>query len=81
MRTLDEENTRLRNVVIESNEEIFTLKAVAVAVEAELKYETDQQLAKMESELKFRVSDIFSQLSLLPIIFSSFLRFIYRAKK
>lgn len=37
------------------NDEIYSLKAVAAAVEAELKYNTEQELANMESELKFKV--------------------------
>ena len=56
VRTLDQDNTRLRNNVIECNDEIFTLKAVAASVEAELRYSTEQELLKIGSELKFRVS-------------------------
>jgi hypothetical protein len=55
LRALDEENTRLRNTVLEYNEEIFTLKTVVVSIEAEIKFETQQQLVHMESELKFKV--------------------------
>lgn len=53
---MEEENTKLRNTVITCNDEIYSLRAVAVTVEAELKYNTEMELAKMESELKFRVS-------------------------
>ena len=52
---MDEENTRLRNSVMSCNDEIFTLRAVAASVEAELKYSTDQEIAKIATELKFRV--------------------------
>jgi hypothetical protein len=52
---LEEENARLRNSLITSNDEIFTLRAVAASVEAEIKYSTEQELLKMGSELKFRV--------------------------
>lgn len=38
------------------NDEIYSLKAVAATIEAELKYSTEQELANMQSELKFRVS-------------------------
>lgn len=55
MRQLDEENTRLRNNLLACNDEIYSLKAVAATVEAELKYNTEQELANMESELKFKV--------------------------
>jgi hypothetical protein len=53
---MEEENTRLRNSVMTCNDEIFTLRAVAATVEAELKYATDQEIQKIGSELKFRVS-------------------------
>ena len=45
----------MRNTVLTCNDEIYSLKAVAAAVEAELKYNTEQELANMESELKFKV--------------------------
>ena len=69
---LEEENARLRNTVISSNDEIFTLKAVSVSFEAELKYSTEIELAKMGSELKFRV-----RLSFLYVLFIFSLHFIY----
>lgn len=53
---MDEENTRLRNTLISSNEEIFTLRAVAASIEAELKYSTEQEIAKVATELKFKVN-------------------------
>jgi predicted nucleic acid-binding Zn-ribbon protein len=55
LHALEEENARLRNSLITSNDEIFTLRAVAASVEAEIKYSTEQELLKMGSELKFRV--------------------------
>eukprot|EP01032_Pedospumella_encystans_P017391 gene17391-19814_t len=58
MRQLDEENTRLRNNLLVCNDEIYSLKAVAATVEAELKYNTEQELANMESELKFKSNDL-----------------------
>lgn len=58
LRAMDEENTRLRNNVLTCNDEIYSLRAVAVTVEAELKYNTEVELAKMESELKFRVGKL-----------------------
>eukprot|EP01032_Pedospumella_encystans_P017284 gene17284-19702_t len=58
MRQLDEENTRLRNNLLACNDEIYSLKAVAATVEAELKYNTEQELANMESELKFKSNDL-----------------------
>lgn len=56
LRLLDEENTKLRNTVLVCNDEIYSLKAVAATVEAELKYNTEQELANMESELKFKAN-------------------------
>ncbi len=55
LRALDEENTKLRQTVMTCNDEIYSLKAVAATIEAELKYNTEQEIANMESELKFRV--------------------------
>ena len=62
LKLLEDENMRLRQTVFSSNEEIFTLKAIAVTVEAELKYSAELEVSRIESELKFKVCEVLTKL-------------------
>jgi hypothetical protein len=58
IKTLDEENAKLRNTLLGSNEEIFSLNAVVATIEAESKFNLEKETTKMQSELNFRVSRV-----------------------
>lgn len=55
LQELTSENTRLRNSIISANEEVFSLRACMASVELEAKYNAEQELLHMQSELTFKV--------------------------
>ena len=55
LQELTSENTRLRNSIIDVNDEVFSLRACMASVELEAKYNAEQELLHMQSELTFKV--------------------------
>lgn len=45
----------MRNSIISANEEVFSLRACMASVELEAKYNAEQELLHMQSELTFKV--------------------------
>jgi len=54
LQELTDDNTRLRNSIINANDEIFSLRACMASAELEAKYNAEQELLHMQSELNFK---------------------------
>lgn len=57
LRILEEENTALRNKLLEANDEKFNLQASVFAIEAEAKISIQTEVDKVQSELNFKVKE------------------------
>jgi hypothetical protein len=54
---LDAENVELRNTLMSKNDEIFVWEASSAVAQAETTAALENSIAKLQSELNFRVSD------------------------